>query len=229
MFYVNYMDKVTTDERSLINEIKRLISQAIKKGKLLDVWKVLPTEEGSINLASIRFQEFWKEWWDSNLIPQLEIDFILVLEEEVPDLGKPCLLGVEVKYFRSNIKMNFYEGLDQSLAYLRVGLDKSALLHIFHPEFPNELVEKYSKAMEVLVRGLELPIAYVACRIKSLENLGKFTLYTYYSHPTQADVTLIVHFLKRSPINPLLKHILYNDEVKLLRATLMAKLEIPRL
>ena len=222
------------NERSLIKSLRELILKAVdeKKGFVTDIWKVLPEKGSSINLASKRFLKFWKKWWGNGYIPQLEIDLILVLNSEVKiddlSLGKTCLLGVEVKFFKPKSNMNFYEGLDQALAYLRIGLDKVALLHIFHPECSEDLIRRHVKAMESLVDGLKLPIAYVACKLVSLEGLGRFALFTQYVRPCEVDITYVVYYLKQAPINPLFKNVTHGSEVQRLRSTLLALLKIPR-
>jgi len=172
------------NERTLVERLRELILKAIDKKEVLvaDVWKVLPEKGYSINLASKRFLEFWRGWWGEGHTPQLEIDLILVLSNEVRinnlNLGRPCLLGIEVKLFKPGGHMNFYEGLDQALAYLRVGLDKAALLHVFHPEYSDDWARKHAKTMETLVDGLKLPISYVACKLESLGELGKFVIFS---------------------------------------------------
>ena len=220
-------------ECDVCNVIKSLINEALKRREIWNVRKVLPSgNQCSINLSSKNFKGFWVEWWGEEKIPQLDIDILVVLDEEVVieppygrrSLGKPALLGIEVKYFKKGSKMNFYEGLDQTLAYLRIGLDKAALLHVFHPDYPENRARTHAKTTEILVEGLKLPIAYIACKLLSD---GKFRVFTMYTEPQDVTISEILHLLKRAPLNPLYSSILYVDEAIKMRQTLMALLQIP--
>ena len=212
-------------------EIKSLINEISKREKAWNIRKVLPLgNQCSINLSSKHFRNFWVEWWGEKKIPQLDIDILIVLDEPViikslyRDLRRPTLLGIEVKYFRKQSKMSFYEGLDQTLAYLRIGLDKAALLHLFHPAYPEEQAKIRARTTEVLVEGIKLPIAYVACK---LMGNGRFRVYTKYSKPQDVTIREVLHFLKQAPFNSLYSNISYAGEVVRIRQTLMALLQIP--
>ena len=214
---------IPEDECSVCRLFRDMLENALKSR---GIWRILPSgNECSINLASEGFRKFWGEWWGNEDIPQLDIDILTILDEKASDnLGAPCLLGIEVKYFKKGDKRNFYEGLDQALAYLSIGLDKAALLHIFHPEYPEERIRIRAKTMERLVKYLKLPIAYVACK---LLNNGKFRMYTEYYTPSNVTVQEVFHFLKQAQMNPLYSHPIHKGEMVKIRQTLTACLQIP--
>jgi len=196
------MEKIPENEGEACKLFRELLNEANKRGRLLNVWKILPEgEEVSINLSSKRYRDFWSKWWGDKDIPQLEIDILIVLDEETTykiygtekSLGRPTLLGVEVKYFREDDGKNFYEGIDQATVYFIVGIDKTALLHLFHPSYSEDRARIHAKTAETLVKGLELPIAYVACKL--LGN-GNFRVYSTYYYSSNVSVEEVFHYLR---------------------------------
>jgi hypothetical protein len=79
------------------------------------------------------------------------------------------LVGIEVKYFkldrRGRITSNFYEGLQQALAYTLFGFDGVSLWHVFHSDLSDETVHSYSQAMKRLIDEFKLPVFYLATRL----------------------------------------------------------------
>lgn len=171
--------------------------------------------------------------WESEETPQIDIDIMLVLDEyasyEKYNLGMPTILGIELRYFTSRPSTkNFYAGLDQALAYFRLGVDKSGLLYVFNGEIPENYVKKITNATDVLVRGLKLPISYVLCRLLSIDGFGRFKVYSIHAIQLyEGDICKLVTFLKQGSLNPLIEDILFGDNIRRLRSTLMAKLGIP--
>lgn len=122
-----------------------------------------------VNLATKRFEEVWKVWWTRELPPKLEIDFILAFEDLQREIDEALLVGVEVKYFRldtrSRITLNFYEGLQQALAYTLFGFDGVSLWHVFHSGLSEETVRSYSQATKRIIDEFKLPVFYLATRL----------------------------------------------------------------
>jgi hypothetical protein len=122
-----------------------------------------------VNLATKRFEEVWKVWWTRELPPKLEVDFILAFEDLQREIDEALLVGIEVKYFKPNqgsrIRMNFYEGLQQALAYTLFGFDGISLWHVFYKGLSDETVRSYSQATKRLIDEFKLPVFYLATRL----------------------------------------------------------------
>ncbi len=220
--------RIPSREKELCKLLRELLQKTSEEKKILNIWKIFPQKgEGSINLSSRNFKKFSSEWWGKKLTPQLEIDILIVLNEEIKlddSSLKPCLLGIEVKYFKKPSNQNFYEGISQALAYLTIGIDKTCLLHVFNPEYPDDRALLLSKTAETLIKGCRLPINYVACKL--LDD-GRFEMLSLYSSPYNVTIEELFYYLKQSPQNPLYSDILYKDEILRRRQTLMALLQIP--
>ncbi|HID29511.1 MAG TPA: hypothetical protein EYP19_05845, partial [Desulfobacterales bacterium] len=91
-----------------------------------------------VNLATKGFENVWRVWWSGELPPKLEVDLIFAFEDIYREIDEALLVGVEVKYFkldkRGRIALNFYEGLQQALAYTLFGFDGVSLWHVFHSD-----------------------------------------------------------------------------------------------
>ena len=61
---------------------------------------------------------------------------------------------------KSGINYSFYEGIDEALALLRLGLECVSLWHCFDKEVPTGLINQYESTTSSLIRTLNLPINY---------------------------------------------------------------------
>ena len=61
---------------------------------------------------------------------------------------------------------SYYEGIDQALANLRLGVDYSWLWHFFDKEISKEQIFEYCEACYNLITWLKLPIGYSAYYIE---------------------------------------------------------------
>lgn len=175
------------------------------------------------NLATRKFHEVWSDWWTTGIPPRLEVDMIMVFEEE-SNSSKVFLSGVEVKYFRSK-KNNFYEGLQQILAFGLFGFDSLILWHIFSENMENKDIEEYVKPVKEIVEGFDLPIVYIATKLtKDMKFEFFYPLALYSSAKVNAD--RLIGFLKELSTekrNPLLKE----DEIEKRKKTMKLILRIP--
>jgi len=221
-------------EEDVCRVLRDSLRRLVERGEASFIMKIFPEGKSkSLNLSTKRFRDLWREWSSDEHVPQLDIDILLALNERVQytkkpseekvDLGKPCLLGVEVKFFKEKTRRGFYEGLGQALAYLSIGVDKAALLHVFHPEYPDDQIRPHVNAVYRLVYGLDLPIAYVACKIISSDRFKVFHELIEYE-ATCKDLFLN---LGNAPVNPLYSKTSYGEKVVNLRHALMACLKIP--
>ena len=77
--------------------------------------------------------------------------------------GEPDIIASEVKYFRlkeSGVYPNIYEGLGEALMLLTYGADYVCLWHLFDPEIPSEIVNRYRDLTQNLVGDTYSPINY---------------------------------------------------------------------
>jgi hypothetical protein len=62
-------------------------------------------------------------------------------------------------------KKNFYEGLQQVLAFSIFGFDGLCLWHMFATEIEENAILNYANAMGELISGFKLPIFYLTTKI----------------------------------------------------------------
>jgi len=154
---------INLSERKFINKLYELIFKEKEQGKHGLLRKVYKNK----NLSTKKFQDIWSEWWKGKLPPRTEVDIILVFEDPMEVLDKALIGCIEVEYFSTkNIaKKNFYEGLQQILAFSIFGFDGLCLWHVFSPEREENVINNYANAMGELINGFRLPIFYLAVKI----------------------------------------------------------------
>jgi hypothetical protein len=185
-----------------------------------------------VNLATKRFEEVWKVWWTRELPPKLEVDFILAFEDPQREIDEALLIGIEVKYFKPNqksrIRLNFYEGLQQALAYTLFGFDGISLWHVFYKGLPDETVRSHSQATKRLVDEFKLPVFYLATRLVTEgDEIGlEYFAPAFVTEPMGLDyaVRWIRHyFTDKENRNPMRE----DREVRRRRSTIKTLLGIP--
>jgi len=150
-------------ERKFINKLYELILKEKELGKhgwLRGVYK-------NKNLSTKEFQDIWSEWWKGRLPPRTEVDIILIFENPMEALDKALIGCIEIEYFSTKdiTKKNFYEGLQQVLAFSIFGFDGLCLWHMFSPEIEENVIVNYANTMGELISGFKLPIFYLATKI----------------------------------------------------------------
>jgi hypothetical protein len=151
---------------SLIDSERQFVDSVYSALQVYDSPKVVYSR---VNLATKGFEDVWRVWWSGELPPKLEVDLVLAFEDIHCEIDDALLVGVEVKYFKldqgGKITSNFYEGLQQALAYTLFGFDGVSLWHTFHSNLPDETVRSYSQAMKRLIDEFKLPVFYLATRL----------------------------------------------------------------
>jgi hypothetical protein len=185
-----------------------------------------------VNLATKRFEDIWQVWWKSKLPPKLEVDLVLAFENVLSEIDEALLVGVEVKYFRfdkgGRIKLNFYEGLQQALAYALFGFDGISLWHVFHCDLSEDDVKSYAQTMKQLIDEFKLPIFYLATQLVTQENEIKLKCFapTSLFEPQELDYFMRWmknYFTSKDYCNPMSK----DPEVQRRRKALKTLLQIP--
>ena len=199
------------NEKELVKEIKRVAKQ-----KEINFVKRIFTH---FNLGTSKFEELWKDWWEKETPPRLEVDMIFVFADSV-DIIVP---GIEVKYFRE--KEKFYYGIEQTMAYSLFGFDSIVLWHIFDESMENQVIEGYVKAMAEIIKGFDLPFVYFATKMHGEMKFEFFFPRQFYSSQ-KLDIVSVLERLKevcKEARNPLLE----NDEVRKRKRVLKTILRIP--
>jgi hypothetical protein len=161
------------------------------------------------NLATKEFQQIWLEWWKGAVPPRTEVDIILIFEDPIELIDKGLICCVEVEYFsKKDIgKKNFYEGLQQTLAFAVFGFDGLALWHIFSQEVMDEVIGNFSGTVKELINGFKLPVFYLATKILDEEELK---LKCFEPWQVEGSVDYFIdclnrHWISRESRNPLLE------------------------
>jgi len=211
-------------ERKFINKLYELILKEKELGKhgwLRGIYK-------NKNLSTKEFQDIWLEWWKGRLPPRTEVDMILIFEDPMEVLDKALIGCMEIEYFsiKDITKKNFYEGLQQALAFSIFGFDGLSLWHIFSPEIEEDIIENYANTMGELITGFKLPIFYLAAKILDEKEL-KMKCFKP-SQLGEEGVEYFIDWLNRYWVdeenrNPRLK----DNEIKNRRKILKMLLKIP--
>jgi hypothetical protein len=156
-------------ERSIVNRVYESILRNKEAGRHYWLRKAYKHK----NLSTKEFQQIWSEWWRGIAPPRVEADLILIFEDPIKLIDEALIGCVEVEYFSGKDigKKNFYEGLQQTLAFSVFGFDGLSLWHIFAKDVKDETIKNYSDAMEELVRGFKLQIFYLATKILDEDEL----------------------------------------------------------
>lgn len=174
------------------------------------------------NLATKKFHDIWRVWWETEPPPRLEVDMILVFEDINP--MNVFIVGVETKLFTSK-KRNFYEGLQQVLSFGLFGFDSLVLWHLFSGEVDNAIIDGYVKPVREVVQGFELPVVYFATKLMEGCTFEFFSPQELYSSTRVEVETLLAHMRafcgkKRNPL-------LGREEIEKRRRMLKTILKIP--
>ena len=210
-------------ERSFVNRLYELIIENKKAGKHGWLRKVYKHK----NIATKKFQQIWSEWWKGVIPPRTEIDLILVFEDPIQLIDKALVGCTEVEYFSSKdiSKKNFFEGLQQAIAFAIFGFDGLSLWHVFSGDVRDEIIENNSNTLEELIRGFKLPIFYLATKILDEKEL-KLKCFKPWRLERTVDYfidSLNSHWMRRENRNPLLQ----NSEIKDRRRVVKTLLRIP--
>lgn len=180
------------------------------------------------NLSTEEFQNIWSEWWKGKLPPKTEVDIILIFEDPIEVLDKALIGCVEIEYFsiKDIVRKNFYEGLQQALAFSIFGFDGLSLWHIFSPEIEENIIENYANTMGEIISSFRLPIFYLAAKILDEKELRMKCF-----KPSQLEEKGIEYFIdwlnrywiEKENRNPLLN----DNEIKNRRKILKMLLKIP--
>jgi hypothetical protein len=180
------------------------------------------------NLSTKEFQAIWSEWWKGRLPPRTEVDMILVFEDPWEVLDKALIGCIEIEYFsiKDMAKKNFYEGLQQVLAFSIFGFDGLCLWHIFSTEIEENAILNYANAMGELISGFKLPIFYLTTKILDEKELRMKCFKP--SQIAEEGVEYFIDWLNRYWMyeenrNPRLK----DSEIKNRRKILKVLLKIP--
>ena len=210
-------------EPKFVNKLYELILKEKELGKHGWLRKVYKNK----NLSTKEFQGIWSEWWKGVLPPRTEVDMILVFEDPIEVLDKALIGCIEIEYFsiKDIAKKNFYEGLQQALAFSIFGFDGLSLWHVFSPEIEENIINNYANTMGELVNGFRLLIFYLAVKILDDKELRMKCF-----KPLQLEEKveyfidwLNSYWIKEENRNPLLG----NDEIKNRRKMLKMLLKIP--
>jgi len=216
-------------EISIVKELQKILNQK-KEQENKPYW--LKKAYSHVNLASKNFQGIWSGWWKSKTPPKLEVDMIFVFEDIGNILDNALMVATEVKFFQEDTKRNFFEGLQQVMAFSLFGFDGLALWHIFSEKIDDSVINSYAQAMQEIIRGYELPIFYLATK---LSNEFIFKIF----EPAQIEKQEIDYLIAwignfcndENNRNPLLFHDLplgpHPEEIKKRRNTLKVLLKIP--
>lgn len=199
------------NEKELVKEIKRIAEE-----RDINFVKKIFTH---FNLGTSKFEELWKDWWEKETPPRMEVDMIFVFA----DSDGIIMPGVEVKYFRE--KEKFYYGIEQTMAYSLFGFDSIVLWHIFDGRMENHVIEGYVKAMAEIIKGFDLPFVYFATKIYEGMEFEFFSPRQFYSSQ-KLDIVSVLGRMKercKEASNPLLE----NDEVRKRKRVLKTILRIP--
>lgn len=162
-------DASSLTERVLTKRLHELAVKNIKTGKHVWLRKVYRHK----NLSTKEFQQVWTGWWKGTVPPRLEVDLILASEDPIEVIDKALVGCVEPEYFsfKDVGRKNFYEGLQQTMAFAIFGFDGLSLWHIFSTDVEDQIIDNYGDAVEELMRGFKLPIFYLAAKIVNEEKL----------------------------------------------------------
>jgi len=199
------------NEKELVKEIKRIAEE-----REINFVKKIFTH---FNLGTSKFEELWKDWWEKETPPRMEVDMIFVFA----DSDGIIMPGVEVKYFRE--KEKFYYGIEQTMAYSLFGFDSIVLWHIFDERMENHVIEGYVKAIAEIIKGFNLPFVYFATKIYEGMKFEFFSPRQFYSSQ-KLDIVSVLGRMKercKEASNPLLE----NGEVRKRKRVLKTILRIP--
>lgn len=150
------------------------------------------------------------------------------MEDPIEIIDEALIGCVEFEYFSSKDigRKNFYEGLQQAMAFAVFGSDDLSLWHIFSAEIEDQIIENYGDAVEELLKGFKLPVFYLATKILNEERL---TLRCYKPWKIEGRVadyfidSLNRYWMERKNRNPPLQ----DSKIKQRRKVVKTLLRIP--
>lgn len=175
-----------------------------------------------VNFRNKRFREIWKGWWEDEVPPQVEVDFVLVFSDHKHAVDDALIVAVEVKYFDSP-KKNFYEGIQQALAFSIFGFDNLLLWHTFAEDSNEARTTASVEATQRLIEGLKLPVTYFATKV--LDN-GLLKCLSPVNMDTPNELDYVIGWV-RNCCNDCRNPLLGSEVIKRRRSTLKAMLRIP--
>lgn len=175
------------------------------------------------NLATRRFHEIWSDWWKTAIPPRLEVDMIPVFEE-IKELDKVFMVGIEVEFFKDKTK-SFYDGLQQVVAFGLFGFDSLVLWHIFAAKLENKDIEEYTKPVKEIIEGFKLPVVYLATKLTEDFKFEFFAPWDLYSS-SKMDIGYVFSSM-RNLCNERRNPLLNKAEVEKRKRMLKVILKIP--
>jgi hypothetical protein len=157
--------------------------------------------------------------------PRLEVDLILASEDPIQVIDKALVGCIEIEYFSSKDvgRKNFYEGLQQTMAFAAFGFDGLSLWHVFSIDVGDQTIENYGDTVEELINGFRLPVFYLATKILNEEELTLKSYKPWKLEERSADYiidSLIRYWIERMNRNPLLEHNKIRDKRKIVKTIL---------
>ena len=175
-----------------------------------------------VNFASKKFRELWSRWYKGETPPNIEIDLVLIFEDIKEEHDEALIIAIEAKYIKT-LQKNFFEGVDQIMAYSLFGFDGLCLWHLFSEEISDEDIEAYVNAVNEIFKAFELPIFYLATKIKP-EN--KFECFAPIRQPEDKKIDYLISWARNhcdECRNPVLK----SDIARKRRKTLKTLFKLP--
>ena len=203
------------DERELVKNLKGLFEER-RPSSLRKIFI-------HTNLATKKSRDIWSEWWGSQIPPRLEVDMIPVFED-IKELNKVLIVGIEVKFFKGKTK-SFCDGLQQILSFGLFGFDSLVLWHIFSEKMENKNIEEYVRPAKEIIEGFNLPIVYFGTKLIGKDKFELFAPWNFYSS-SNVEADYLLSSLRdccNEKRNPLLD----KEEIEQRRRMLKLTLRIP--
>ena len=169
-----------------------------------------------VNFASRKFSTIWSNWWGGETPPSMEVDLVLIFEDIKRAHDEALIVGVEAEYVET-LKKNFFVGIDQIIAFSLFGFDGLCFWHCFSEEIPDEGIESYVNAVKEIFGGFDLPIFYLATKIKP-EN--KFECFAPMRLRGNQEIDYLIDWLRNycdEHRNPILKSTIVKNRRKTLK------------
>lgn len=169
-----------------------------------------------VNFGSRKFSSIWSNWWGGETPPSMEVDLVLIFEDIKRAHDEALIVGVEAEYVKT-LKKNFFVGIDQIIAFSLFGFDGLCFWHCFSEEIPDEGIESYVNAVKEIFGGFDLPIFYLATKIKP-EN--KFECFAPTRLRGNQEIDHLIDWLRNycdEHRNPILKSTIVKNRRKTLK------------
>lgn len=177
-------------------------------------------DEHTVVLKYVKMLEHRRDrfWYRTRYVPKIEMDLrpspgiishgFTLTQPEVDLLygfidgqKKSLVVAAEFKYIRldssGRLSHSFYEGLDEAIALLALGVDHVLLVHVFDEKIAEEVLMYSASLLSQLICSTGIPIGYevyVAYTTKSEDPwISSYT-------PSQYDLTRLYLDLKPNPL-----------------------------